>query len=155
MSIKLNFFFIKNENFNLISLNFLILKDKNLSSLYSSISINVRDISNTPHVLCLGVDLGPLLKKQVEYYDEFINEIENNVLESGGSMKVSNSTFEIIQKISRILNIKWIKKSAENPIEIICPSSENCPRPDKCDKKKSNKKMSWINQIKEDIIKGR
>ena len=48
-----------------------------------------------------------------------------------------------------------IQKSAENPIEIICPSNTDCPRPNKCDKKKTNQKMSWINQIKEDIIKRR
>ena len=60
----------------------------------------------------------------------------------------------IIYQIGTILNISWLIEAAENPVDIICQRSTNCPRLNNCENfPKSRKKISWTNQIKEEILK--
>tara|TARA_B100000959_G_C14869425_1_gene577714 strand:- start:600 stop:1103 length:504 start_codon:yes stop_codon:yes gene_type:complete len=137
-----------NNKFSQIS----ILKDKKESRIYSSVSMLSKDISNTNHVLSLGIDLERFLKKQVENYNDFLHELENSIMKSGGTSMLQNSHSKILTKLSKILNISWVSDSIQNPVEIICARSTECPRSKRCDGKKKIKRVSWINQIKSEII---
>jgi len=130
-----------------------ILKDKNNTYLYSSISIKVNDISRTPHVLCLGLDLEPALKNQIDDAPGFIKHLESTVMRAGGVGKIKKSYANEISKLSRVLNIKWITNALDNEINITCTTSNDCPRPVKCNGNKMKKNVSWINEIKKEIIK--
>ena len=113
----------------------------------------MNDISNTPHVLCLGLDLEPALKNQIDATSDFIKNLENTVMRAGGVGKIKKSYANEIAKLSRVLNIKWISDALDNQIDITCTTSSACPRPVKCDGEKMKKNVSWINEIKKEIIK--
>ena len=57
-----------------------------------------------------------------------------------------------INKISRILNIHWIEQALDNEVDITCTRSQNCPREKKCDGRQK-RKVSWISEVKKEIIK--
>ena len=84
-------------------LNESILKEKKNTGIYSSVSINTRDISNTNHVLCLGLDLKPFLEKHVDNSDEFISEIRDSIMKNGGTSKLNKSHALELTKLSKIL----------------------------------------------------
>ena len=70
---------------------------------------------------------------------------------SGGSEKLKKKHKKIILQIGMILNISWIIESINNPIDIICHTSADCPA---CESQtKQMKKISWTNQIRKDILK--
>ena len=129
-----------------------ILKDKNDTYLNSSISIKVKDISNTSHVLCLGLNLEHALKKQINNYDDFIIDLESSIQKSGGKGMIPKAHAKEINKISRILNIHWIEQALDNEVDITCTRSQNCPREKKCDGRQKSK-VSWITEVKKEIIK--
>ena len=128
-----------------------ILKDKHDTYLNSSISIKVKDISNTPHVLCLGLNLEQALKKQIDNYDDFINDLESSIQKFGGKGMIPKAHAKEINKISRMLNIHWIEEALNNEIDITCTRNENCPREKKC-KGRQKSKVSWIAEVKKEII---
>ena len=130
-----------------------ILKEKKESRIYSSISILSKDISNTNHVVSLGIDLKPFLKKHVNDYDDFLYDMESTIMKAGGTSIAKKSHSKILTRLSKVLNISWVSDAVENPINIICSRSTECPRMKKCDGKKQPKRISWINQIKKEIIK--
>ena len=129
-----------------------ILKEKKESRIYSSISILCKDISNTNHVVSLGIDLKSFLKKHVDDYNDFLYDMESTIMKAGGSSMIKKPHSEILTKLSKILNISWVSDAVENPINIICARSTECPRTKRCDGKKETKRISWINQIKQEII---
>ena len=123
-----------------------ILKDKNNFSLNVSVSIKVRDVSDTPHVLCVGINLEDALSKQMSNYEDFINEIHKDANDSKGDFKINKKHVEQIYKLSRILNIRWVEEAAKNPIDIISINN-------KVSIQNNKDKISWINDIKKDVIK--
>ena len=82
-----------------------------------------------------------------------MNNLENTIMKSGGVGEIKKSYANEIIKLSRVLNIKWITDALDNQIDITCTRSNNCPRPIKCDGQKMKKNISWINEIKKEIIK--
>ena len=55
--------------------------------------------------------------------------------------------------MGKVLNISWIIDALENPINITCQRSTNCPRNKTCDNiLKTHKKISWVSQIKKEIL---
>ena len=136
------------NNFSQIS----ILKEKNSSHIYSSISTRIKDISRTNHVLCLGIDLKPFLTKHIENSDDFISDIESSIMKSGGTGMLTSLQLKALTKLSKILNIKWLFDSVKNQVNIICARSTECPRIKRCDGKNKPKRISWINQIKKEIV---
>tara|TARA_B100000029_G_scaffold311111_1_gene303610 strand:- start:131 stop:574 length:444 start_codon:yes stop_codon:yes gene_type:complete len=143
---------LKNEqNENQLS-QISILKEKNISNIYASISIPVKDIANNKHVLCLGIDLHPFLNQHTSNSKEIILDIENQIMKNGGSGHLSKTHESIIDKVAKILNIKWVSKALKNKVNVICTRSTECPRNKQCDDKPKVKCISWINQIKKEII---
>ena len=74
-------------------------------------------------------------------------------MNAGGTKKLQKAHSEVLIKLSKVLNIKWIEEAAKNEVDIICARSTSCPRKKRCDGKAKTKKISWINQVKQEIIK--
>ena len=113
----------------------------------------MKDISNTNHVLCLGIDLEPFLKKYIKDSDSYIDDVEKSLMKIGGAGKLKKSQSDILNRLSKVLNINWIADATKNDVDIICERSTSCPRTKNCDGDKKKKEISWINQVKKDIIK--
>ena len=129
-----------------------ILKEKKNTGIYSSVSINTKDISNTKHVLCLGLDLKPFLKKHLDNADDFISEIGDSLMAKGGTSKLDKSHALELTRLSKILNIKWISESVNNDVDIICSKNTTCPREKRCSGTEQVDRVSWINQVRKEII---
>ena len=81
--------------------------------------------------------------------DSLIQKINTSKKEYIISGKIKNE----LLKIGHILNISWFINSINNPIAIICPRSTNCPIENQCKSSiKSEKKISWLNEVKNEII---
>ena len=130
-----------------------ILKDRTSISLYCSISLKTNDAAGNPHILCVGIDLEEAIEMQGHNKNSLLEEIYETCLNNGGASILSDNHKSIIIQIGIILNIKWIIEATEYPIDIICQQSTNCSRLENCENiPKSRKKISWTNQVKEDIL---
>ena len=129
-----------------------ILKDGNDTYLNSSISMKVKDISGTSHVLCLGVNLESAIRRQINNYDDFINDLDTKMKKTRKKRLIVGSHATEIRKLSRILNIKWIAEALDNEIDITYIRNDNNSR-EKAYGGKSKNKISWINDIKKEVIK--
>ena len=87
-----------------------------------------------------------------KYVKNLIKNLENTVMRAGGVGKIKKSYANEIVKLSRVLNIKWITDALDNQIDITCATSNDCPRSVKCDGQEMKKNVSWINEIKKEII---
>ena len=130
-----------------------ILKKKNKSHIYCSTSLMIKDISNTNHSLCLGIDLEPFLKKYIDDSNEYIKDIEKSLIKTGGDGKLKKKHTDIINKLSKVLNINWISSATDNDAYIICERNTYCRKRKCCDRNKKKKEVSWTNQVRKDIIK--
>ena len=128
-----------------------ILKENNNIYLYCSISLKTNDAAGNPHVVCTGINLNDALDMQEYNKNQILEEIYLQCFKSGGSIELNKKHKKIILQIGIILNISWIIDSINNPIDIICHTSADCPA---CESQaKQTKKISWTNQIRKDILK--
>ena len=129
-----------------------ILKDGNSTYLNSSISMKVRDVSGTPHLLCLGLNLESAIKKQIASYDDFISSLEAKIKKSKRKYLINGIHAKEISKLSRILNIKWIEEALENGIDITHIRNNDDSRR-KGAKSNSKNQIAWIDDIKKEVVK--
>ena len=57
--------------------------------------------------------------------------------------------------VGKVLNISWVVDGANKPVNIICPRSTSCPQLELCGKSPQKSKISWMNEIKDEIIKNK
>lgn len=143
---------LKNSNRKKPLAQLSILEEKKKTGIYSSVAVNTRDISKTNHVLCLGLDLKPFLEKHVEDPNDFISEIRDSIMKKGGTSSLKKLHALELRKLSKILNIAWISESVDNDVDIICSKNTSCPRKKRCDGTEQVNKVSWMNQVKKEII---
>ena len=131
-----------------------ILKENETIHLYCSISLKTNDAAGNPHIICTGISLNESLEMQEYDKNKILEEIYQSCHESGGSRMLLTKHKNIIYQLGMILNISWIIKAIDKPIDIICQASTDCPRKKPCENNpKKTKKISWTNQIKEEILK--
>jgi len=131
-----------------------ILKEKDSINMYCSISLKTNDAAGNPHIICTGISINDAIEMQGHNKHEVLNEIYESCYKDSGSRILTEEHKNIIYQIGTILNISWLIEAADNPVDIICQRSTNCPRLDNCENfPKSRKKISWTNQIKEEILK--
>ena len=128
-----------------------LLKDKNKTYLNSSISMRVKDASGTSHVLCLGLNLENALKKQMSNYDEFISKLETISEPRDLNQSIKKVYEKEITKLSRVLNIKWIADALKNNIDVTYVHKQKDVKVDNA----ADSEISWINDIKNDVIKSK
>ena len=111
--------------------------------------MRVKDASDTPHVLCLGINLENALKQQVNNYDDFIFDLEKSRKAGKYKHSIKKVHAKEIIKLSRVLNIKWVSEALENNIDVTYINR----RSELKENKKEDFDISWINDIKNDVIK--
>ena len=130
-----------------------LLKQNKILKLYCSISLKTNDAANNPHIICLGLDLNNILKIHGLNIKKINQSIYADCKDNNGTAMINKNISKQINQIAKITNIVWMKEALENPINIICQRSTNCPRNVPCDNIiKTRKKISWINQIKDEIL---
>ena len=133
-----------------------ILKENSKIHLYCSISLKTNDAAGNPHIICTGISLNDALEMQEYNTNEILEEIYNNCYKSGGSEKLLKKHKSIIYQLGIILNISWIIEAIDKPIDIICQTNTECPRNKTCENfPKKRKKISWTNQIRQEILKNK
>ena len=108
-------------------------------------------MSGQAHILSLGIDLNPAIKKQISDYDDFIYDLSSNIEKRGKKNFIKEIHADEIKKISRKLNIKWISDSADNEVDVM---DRNHIGKEKLVKIGANR-ISWIDDIKKQIIKSK
>ena len=133
-----------------------IIKENTTIKLYCSISLKTNDAAGNPHIICTGIDLNNAIKMQGHNCEGILNDIYKKCYNNNGLLVLPEKYKKIINQIGVILNIKWLIDAIDNPVDIFCQRSTNCPRINNCENyPKSRKKISWTNQIKEDILKNK
>ena len=116
--------------------------------------MRTKDAAQNTHVISTGIDLGPAIESQGLDKNELLSEINDICLNNYGDIILEGNIKDQLLRVARTLNISWVEDALHNTCSTICPISTNCPRPISCEKHPSSKKnFSWLNEIKEEIIK--
>ena len=130
-----------------------ILKENQVLKLYCSISLKTNDAAGNPHIICTGIDLNKILKIHGYNTDVINKSIYEDCMKNNGDSLINDKISAQLKQTAKIINISWMEEALKNPVDIICQRSTSCPRNTSCDNTvKTRKKISWISQIKDDII---
>jgi transcriptional regulator with XRE-family HTH domain len=126
-----------------------IMEENSKVYLFCSVSIKTKDAAGNPHIICTGICLNDALSMQDYNSNEILNEIYSYCLKSNRLAMLKSKYKKIITQIGIILNISWIIKSVDRPIDIIDESSSTFK---KQEDRSNRKKISWTSQIKKEIL---
>jgi transcriptional regulator with XRE-family HTH domain/Zn-dependent peptidase ImmA (M78 family) len=132
-----------------------LMKDGNLSRLYASTAVKTKDANGEPHVVMVGIDLMPAMESQGINTQEFVEGIKDICLDTDGASIMPKNIRNELEKVGRVLNISWVVDGASKPVNIICPRSTSCPRLELCGKSPVKSKISWMNEIKDEILENK
>jgi transcriptional regulator with XRE-family HTH domain len=110
-----------------------VLRDGERSLLYCCNSQRARDMAGNPHVLSVGVDLAPALDSHGARTAELVESIFKECLHRRGEGKIPKAAAQVLAAVANVLNIAWIEDALSQPARIICPRSNRCPRPERCE----------------------
>jgi transcriptional regulator with XRE-family HTH domain len=110
-----------------------VLRDGERSLLYCCHSIRVHDMAGNPHVLSVGVDLAPALATHSVASEAVVDSIFRECLHRRGEGRIPKSAAQVLSAVANVLNIAWIEDALAHPARIICPRSNHCPRPERCE----------------------
>jgi hypothetical protein len=96
--------------------------------LYCCHTLRTRDMAGNPHVLSVGVDLGPALASNTSDAGAVAKAIGEACLRHGGEARIEGDAGEALRAVANILGIGWIEESLAQPARIICPRSSRCTR---------------------------
>jgi long-subunit acyl-CoA synthetase (AMP-forming) len=123
--------------------------------LYASTALKTKDATGDPHVVMVGIDLMPAMETQGIDTQNFVDEIKEVCLTSDGASIMPENIKHELEKVGKVLNISWVVDGASKPVNIICPRSTSCPRLELCGKSPQKSKISWMNEIKDEILKNK
>ena len=132
-----------------------LMRDGDRSRLYASTAVKTKDATGDPHVVMVGIDLMPAMELQGINTQEFVEEIKEVCLTTDGVAIMPDNIKHELEKMGRVLNISWVVDGASKPVNIICPRSTSCPRLELCGKAPEKSKISWMNEIKDEILKNK
>src|SRR5580693_4001328 len=110
-----------------------VLRDGERSLLYCCHSIRVHDMAGNPHVLSVGVDLAPALATHSVTSEAVVESIFRECLHRRGEGRIPKAASQVLAAVANVLNIAWIEDALAHPARIICPRSNHCPRPERCE----------------------
>jgi hypothetical protein len=110
-----------------------VLRDGERSLLYCCHSIRVHDMAGNPHVLSVGVDLAPALATHSVASEAVVDSIFRECLHRRGEGRIPKAAAQVLGAVAKVLNIAWIEDALAHPARIICPRSNHCPRPERCE----------------------
>jgi transcriptional regulator with XRE-family HTH domain len=110
-----------------------VLKDGEKSLLYCCHSLRTKDMAGNLHVLSVGVDLAPALESNGVDAHDLVMRLAAECLKHRGEARIPKQISAAIGPVANVLNIAWLKEALEHPARIICPRSNRCPRPERCE----------------------
>ena len=128
-----------------------VLRDGERSLLYCCHSIRVHDMAGNPHVLSVGVDLAPALATHSVASEALVESIFRECLHRRGEARIPKAAAQVLTAVAQVLNIAWIEDAVSHPARIICPRSNRCPRPERCEGARPSKARE-IADIREEIL---
>lgn len=131
-----------------------LLKQDELLRLYSCTALRTRDAAGNPHVLSVGVDLVPMLQAQNFDVKGMLKDVDT-ACSTSGEAEMPEHVADAIRTTARIQNISWIENGLQNPVITICSRRSNCPRSNPCKgaTRKAPKRLSWVDEIRDTILK--
>jgi hypothetical protein len=128
-----------------------ILRDGERSLLYCCHSMRTHDMAGNHHVLSVGVDLAPALESNGVDAAELVSGLTSECLQHRGETRIPKPTASAIAMVANVLNIEWLKDALNNPARIICPRSNRCPRPERCEGARPSRARE-ITDIRAEVI---
>jgi transcriptional regulator with XRE-family HTH domain len=128
-----------------------VLRDGDHSLLYCCHSHRTLDMSGSPHVISVGVDLVPALRSHTPDADHIVDSITAACLQCHGETSIPAEAAAAIQAVARVLNIAWIEEALLRPARIICPRSTFCPRQEPCEPRRPSMARE-ITDVRREII---
>jgi transcriptional regulator with XRE-family HTH domain len=128
-----------------------VLRDGERSLLYCCHSIRVHDMAGNPHVLSVGVDLAPALASNGVSPESVIDPIFRECLHRRGEARIPKNASQMLEGVANVLNIAWIEDALGAPARIICPRSNRCPRPERCEGARPSRARE-IDDVREEIL---
>ena len=128
-----------------------VLRDAERSRLYCCHSIRVHDMAGNPHVLSVGVDLAPALDTHSVASAAVIESIFRECLHRRGEARIPKAAAQVLGEVANVLNIAWIEDALAHPARIICPRSNHCPRPERCEGARPSRARE-IADVREEIL---
>ena len=125
-----------------------IIKQENSIKLYCSVSLKTNDAAGNPHVICSGIELNEAISMQGYNTEDILNDIYTLCYKNKGSSNLTDSHKKIFTQIGIILNISWVIEAIDLPVNIFASSLKINESTEK-----GRKKISWTNQIKQEILK--
>jgi transcriptional regulator with XRE-family HTH domain len=110
-----------------------VLKDGEKSLIYCCHSLRTKDMAGNLHVLSVGVDLAPALQSNGVDAQDVVHRLAAECLKHRGEARIPKPISASIALVANVLNIVWVKDALEQPARIICPRSNRCPRPERCE----------------------
>ena len=144
---------LSEKGFNKPKSQISLLKHGEIRQLYACVSVRTKDAAGNPHVVTVGVDLVPMIHSQGYDYKDIISQVDDACGISGESL-LPEDLRNTIRTTAGIANFSWIIDALENPCVVICPRIDQCPRETQCQgvKKLEPKRVSWIDDVKEEIL---
>ncbi|MBV8877837.1 MAG: DUF3612 domain-containing protein [Gammaproteobacteria bacterium] len=128
-----------------------VLRDGERSLLYCCHSIRVHDMAGNPHVLSVGVDLAPALASNGVESATVIDSIFRECLHRRGEARIPKAASAALAAVANVLNIAWIGDALGAPARVICPRSNRCPRPERCEGARPSRARE-IADVREEIL---
>ncbi len=110
-----------------------VLRDGEKSLLYCCHSVRTKDMAGNLHVLSVGVDLAPALQSNGVDAHDVLARLAAECLKHRGEARIPKPITASIGLVANVLNIAWLRDALEHPARIICPRSNRCPRPERCE----------------------
>ena len=106
------------------------------------------DAAGNPHVICSGIELNDAISMQGYNTEDILNDIYTLCYKNKGTTNLTDKHKKMFIQVGIILNISWVIEAIELPVNIIANSLEIDESTEK-----GKKKISWTNQIKQEILK--
>jgi transcriptional regulator with XRE-family HTH domain len=105
-----------------------VIRQNDAWQLYCCHTLRTRDMAGNPHVLSVGIDLGPALASNMGDAGGIAQAVGEACLQQGGEARIGKDAREAMSAVSTILGIAWIEDALAQPARIICPRSSRCAR---------------------------
>lgn len=128
-----------------------VLRDADRSLLYCCHSLRVRDMAGNPHVLSVGIDLGPALDANGVETRPLIESIYAECRRHRGEARIPKAAVQVLGAVATVLNISWIEDALLQPARIICARSTRCPRIDRCEGARHSRAKE-IAEVRDEIL---
>jgi transcriptional regulator with XRE-family HTH domain len=130
-----------------------LLKHGDIKQLYACISVWTKDAAGNPHIVTVGIDLVPMIHSQGYDHKEILDQIDAACSPKGETL-LPDELKNVVRTIAEISNFSWIVNALEKPCIIICPQIDRCPREKPCKGSQTvdPKRISWVDEVKEEII---